>query len=146
MSIPEAPKKNATKVGSCDAKRGFFTLYDCGKPAPAQCSACKRNLCSEHFPKGISRCVECAAKAKMSSQFANSDKAEIEAEARSSYHDLMVAYRNRETQLKKNKGSSIYLGKNLGAYYQHFDIRSFDIELSSIADMSDSPDEVFFDS
>ena len=129
---------------ACDAKRGFFTLYDCGKPSQAQCSSCERQLCFEHFPQKLSRSLECEAQALTP---ASASEHQSSAEPASETHlDLIKAYQQRDQLLTEHKGSAIYLGTNLGQYYQAYDLRSFDIELSNISDLADSPDEVFFDS
>lgn len=123
---------------TCEAKRGFFTLYDCPKPADETCNKCKRKLCHEHKPLGDSLCLECVAKGKT---IKKSEKEEVSAR-----DHLVNAYVYRNKALHDNKGTTIYFGHELTSYYSAFDLRSFDIELSRIAEMTDSPDEIFFDS
>jgi|GEM_PF-3511929 len=130
---------------ACDAKRGFFTLYDCGKSSQAQCSSCQRQLCLEHFPQKLSRCLECEAQALTPAPALASEHETAESVPQT-HLDLIKAYQQRDQLLTEHKGSAIYLGTNLGQYYQAYDLRSFDIELSNISDLADSPDEVFFDS
>lgn len=127
----------------CQAKRGFFTLYDCGKASVSECTGCGRALCAEHFPEKLPACLECEAKRQPALQFSTSESHNKQVE--SPYHDLLTAYSLRNTSLEK-ADSALYLGQTLGDYYQSYDLRSFDIELSNIADLADSPDEIFFDS
>ena len=132
---------------ACEAKRGFFTLYDCGKPATKTCSLCQRSLCGEHFPKQLNCCIECEAESLDNIAFTTlDDEPEILPEQARPLHNLVAAYRSRREYLIKEKGKSIYLGQNLHQYYTPFDLRSFDTELSQVEELADSPDEVFFDS
>ena len=55
------------------------------------------------------------------------------------------AYKVRKDSLKENS-QTIYFGKDLGTYYSDYDISAFDVEFSDLAEMSDSPDEIYFDS
>lgn len=144
--------KDNTTPGSqgadmCEAKRGFFTLYDCGKPSAVVCTGCKRPLCAEHHPEKLSVCLECEAKKHGGIDFPTVEKDyDTSGVEEKPLQNLLAAYKNRQQSLSKEKGKAIYLGKNLNDYYKPYDLRSFDIELSNIADLSDSPDEVFFDS
>ena len=116
-------------MSSCQAKRGFFTLYDCPKEGTKQCPTCHRQLCEEHFPNSLTECVECAAK-----QTEPSDNVVV--------HSYQVRHKN----LLNSSTSNIYFGSNLNDYYDQYDLRAFDIELSNLGDLVDSPDEIFFDS
>ena len=115
----------------CEAKRGVFTLYDCPKESAQQCSDCERFLCLEHQLKSNERCLECLSK--------KTNLTEIE-------DPLIKSYRIRDTMMKDKEYKPIYLGKSISKYYSSYDIRAFDVELASIADMADSPDELFYDS
>ena len=115
----------------CQAKRGFFTLYDCPKESAQQCDDCGRKLCLEHQPKSNNFCLECVAKKK------NTDEIK---------DPLVQSYSIRDTMMKDKEYKPIYLGKSISEYYSSYDIRAFDVELASIADMADSPDELFYDS
>ncbi len=97
-------------MSSCQAKRGFFTLYDCPKLADKTCSKCNRELCNEHFPDSLTACVECTAK-----QQTNSDNLAVR------------SYQVRHQNLLKKEPSNIYFGKNLTEYYDQYDLRAFDI-------------------
>lgn len=121
---------------NCQAKRGFFTLYDCGKEDRAVCLTCKRSLCHEHFPEDMKECLECFA---LKNSF-------IDKETPMSRQHLVTAYKARQNMLRENKGKTIFLGSDLDQFYSQYDLRSFDLELSSIAEMADSPDEIYFDS
>ena len=129
----------------CEAKRGFFTLYDCGKEARVRCKSCQRQLCLEHFPVKQSQCLECEAKSKQQVAFTNSGNYQKRQET-VPHQDLLAAYHKRDKCLSDKDRKDIYLGRNLSDYYKAYDLRSFDVELSNIADLADSPDEVFFDS
>ena len=112
----------------CEAKRGFFVLYDCTKEAAVQCSGCKRHLCNEHHLPGDPRCLECEAKRKESD------------------HEMVEVYRERHQMHRNENQRTIHLGSGLGDYYDRYDIHSFNLALASVADLSDAPDESFFDS
>ena len=49
----------------CRAKRGFFSLRDCGEMAVKQCALCGRPVCSMHLSpqSGFSRCLDCEGRA-----------------------------------------------------------------------------------
>lgn len=113
----------------CQAKRGFFTLYDCPKEAVNTCSGCDRTLCLEHFPQKNKKCLECLA-----------------AEVKNTKDVAVKSYQERHKTLSHEGTASIYIGSDLTSFYDQYDLRSFDIELSNIGDMADSPDEIFFDS
>lgn len=116
-------------MSSCQAKRGFFTLYDCPKESVRECPTCHRQLCDEHFPSTLTECVECAAK-----------------QSEESDNIVVRSYQVRHQNLIKKSTSNIYFGHQLSDYYDRYDLRAFDIELSNIGDLVDSPDEIFFDS
>lgn len=115
-------------MSKCEAKRGLFTLYDCLKPASFQCSVCNRSVCKEHGDQARSTCLECLARAEQG------------------YIEKLAPYKTREGLLKRHRGQLKHLGKSLDAYYDKFDIASFDIALKDIEDLSDCPDSLYFDS
>ena len=119
----------------CQAKRGFFSLYDCPKQGVSTCKRCRRLLCHEHLPQNRKICYECASQAKLKT-----------ADSYSIDKQITDTYRLRTEHLKNKDNKTIYFGTDLGDYYSSYDIRTFDIELSNIADMADSPDELYFDS
>ena len=130
MSVDQSEKAN-----NCESKRGFFTLYNCPKPAASQCSECCRNLCAEHLPKEASICLECQA------------QKHVEQDAAAGSENLLLqSYHLRHVMMSEASYKPIYLGDSLTDYYSSYDVRAFDVELASIADMADSPDELFFDS
>jgi len=115
----------------CESKRGFFVLYDCQKESMKICPDCNRHLCLEHYQQSDDLCLECQAKS------AKIDKND---------YSQVSGYKIRQRRLSDNDTSVFYFGTELGAYYDSYDIRSFDMELANVADMADSPDEIFFDS
>lgn len=116
-------------MSQCEAKRGFFTLYDCTKEANRTCAECGRTVCNEHMSIKQSICYECLAKSMSAI-----DEPHIH------------AYQLRHVMLTQHKGQSIHFGTELSEYYDLYDISSFDIKLAKITEMADSPDELFFDS
>jgi len=121
-------------MNTCEAKRGFFTLYDCPKDVCVQCSECKRQLCAEHSDKEKQLCLECIAK---KSDHENSlDSASL----------TRQAYQARSKSMADKRENTVYFGSDLHSYYSKSNIRSFDIELSELSELSDSPDELYFDS
>ena len=115
----------------CHAKRGFFTLYDCGKDAQKQCSHCQRFLCHEHFPREQEICLECQAQ---------------RTSAKNSSDLIVSTYRERHDLMSSASYKPIYYGTDLIKYYSAYDARAFDVELSSLTEVQDSPDELYYDS
>ncbi len=116
---------------TCESKRGFFILYDCKKESTDICPECKRHLCPEHFQISEKICYECQAKSVSNEK---------------DTYSQLESYRIRQKRLSDDERTVFYFGTDLGSYYDSYDIRSFDMELANIADMDDSPDEIFFDS
>ena len=52
-------------MDTCQARRGFLLLHDCGNPATYTCETCNRTMCTEHMSSrsGYKSCLECQAKA-----------------------------------------------------------------------------------
>ena len=59
---------------------------------------------------------------------------------------VIRSYQVRHKNLLSKGTSNIYFGHSLSEYYDQYDLRAFDLELGSLSDMVDSPDEIFFDS
>jgi len=51
-------------TGMCLAKRGFFTLRGCDRPAMKNCEQCGQPTCKQHLSMrtGMKFCMDCAAK------------------------------------------------------------------------------------
>ena len=115
-------------MSQCQGKRGFYTLYDCGKRAVGACSVCERSLCGEHLSNsGV--CYECIAASKQAQENLN-----------------VRPYAMRHRMYLNKNFQPVHFGIELSSYYDQYDVDSFNIELASIADMAGSPDELFYDS
>lgn len=115
----------------CEGKRGLFSLYDCKKEANHQCKQCQRALCNEHIANDKLICYECLA---------NQEDGENAQDLQS------IPYKLRDKMMRSKEFRPIHFGDKLSEYYNAFDARTFSVELASVVDVADSPDELFFDS
>ena len=51
-------------MDTCQARRGFLILHDCGAPSTSTCDTCQRPMCSEHMSSrsGYKTCLDCYSK------------------------------------------------------------------------------------
>jgi hypothetical protein len=100
-------------TSSCQVKRGFFVLRDCGKTIQFYCSECGRGICEEHRAKGPSStiCVDCEARQP---RFATDPDEDI--------------YTYRHQYYQRSDYQPLYGGRNYDSYYDDYDVRSFEPE------------------
>ena len=108
-------------MGSCMAKRGFFSLRDCGEMAVKQCALCGRPMCSAHLSprSGFTNCLDCDA--RQSERDALGQPAD----------DPNWAYRYRDRYYSTSGYAPLYTGSRYDSYYDRYDTRSFDSNMAS---------------
>jgi hypothetical protein len=122
-------------MDTCKILRGFLTLRDCGNPAAANCSACGRSVCSEHLAagSGFMQCLDCHARASAGSP----ERAPQGTET----FGADWAYGYRHAYYQSSGYRPIYSGIGRDAYYDDYDVRSFDPALNHRASSLVDDDE-----
>ena len=113
----------------CQCTRGFFTLRPCAADAPQTCPHCQRRICAEHW---LARavppcCVECAARAD-------------EARSIDDNYSPLWFHSYRHSYYTSSGYRPIYLGTQIGAYYDPYDVRGFDPADAANAGGAGGPD------
>ena len=113
----------------CRAKRGFFSLRDCGEMAVKQCALCGRPVCSMHLSpqSGFSRCLDCEGRASEQQVL---DKNQ-QAPADQPLDDPAWSYRYRDRYYSRSGYTPVYAGHYYDSYYDRYDTRSFDSGMAS---------------
>jgi hypothetical protein len=103
------------------AKRGFFSLRDCGEMAVKNCALCGRPMCSAHLSprSGFVNCLDCDA--RQSEQTALGQPTD----------DPNWTYRYRDRYYSSAGYAPIYAGTHYDSYYDRYDTRSFDSSMAS---------------
>ena len=117
----------------CRARRGFFSLRDCGETAVKQCALCARPMCSPHLSpqSGFTRCLDCEGRAvekQVLSKDVPSPRAEKLAEPLT---DPAWTHRYRERYYSRTGYAPVYAGTYYDSYYDRYDTRSFDSSMAS---------------
>ena len=115
---------------TCKAKRGFFSLRDCGEQAVKKCALCSRPMCSRHLSKesGFSRCLDCdARKAEQKVVGTQPPRPDV---APGAVNDPAWPYRYRSSYWRSSRYSPIYGGYYYDPYYNAYDYRSFDSDMA----------------
>lgn len=104
----------------CMAKRGFFSLRDCGEPSTAQCRDCMRAMCSVHLSpgSGYKRCLDCEARKPVADTHDNYN-----------YTDPVWPYRYRRGYYSSRHYGPMYSGRYYDNYYNDYDYRTFDRDM-----------------
>jgi hypothetical protein len=112
---------------SCQARRGFFSLRDCGERAVKQCAICTRQMCSSHLSpqSGFTRCLDCEGRAV--------EREVLSAPPRTddALTDPAWAQRYRDRYYSRARYAPVYLGTYHDPYYDRYDTRSFDSDMAS---------------
>ena len=125
---------------TCRARRGFFSLRDCGERALKQCALCSRPMCSQHLSprSGHSRCLDCEGRAVEKDVLATppgprkgTPPPPLEAPAGNALTDPAWPQRYRERYYSRAGYAPLYAGAYYDTYYDRYDTRSFDSDLAS---------------
>jgi hypothetical protein len=112
----------------CRAKRGFFSLRDCGEMAVKQCALCGRPVCSMHLSpqSGFTNCLDCAGR-----QAENAALGQQQPPPDQPLDDPGWTYRYRDRYYSRSGYAPVYTGSHYDSYYDRYDTRSFDSNMAS---------------
>src|SRR6058998_2344200 len=99
----------------CRAKRGFFSLRDCGEMSVKQCAGCGRPMCSQHLSpqSGFTRCLDCEGRAVEKEAIAKKDSPPPS----KPLDDPTWSYRYRDRYYSRSGYAPIYTGYYYDSYY-----------------------------
>jgi hypothetical protein len=126
---------------TCRARRGFFSLRDCGEPAVKQCALCARPMCSPHLSpqSGFTRCLDCEGRAVERNVLSTPGKKK-DAPVKP-LTDPAWTHRYREGYYSRSGYTPIYAGSYSDSYYDRYDTRSFDSSMASSGPSSTLADD-----
>jgi hypothetical protein len=112
----------------CRAKRGFFSLRDCGETSVKKCALCGRSMCSQHLSpmSGFTRCLDCDGRAA-EKEVVDPKKPQPE----QPLNDPTWSHRYRDRYYHAAAYAPIYTGTHHDSYYDSYDTRSFDSDMAS---------------
>ena len=118
---------------SCQSKSGFFSLRDCDQPPLNNCATCGRPTCMRHMSpaSGMTNCLDCGARQQEPQQQTEEEDAVPAGASASGEYDDEWTYGYRHRYYAAGY-APIYAGHHYSNYYDDYDTRSFD------SDMSDS--------
>ena len=121
---------------TCRARRGFFSLRDCGEASVKQCALCARPMCSPLLSprSGFTRCLDCEGRAVEKDVLAAPGKKKNAPPPRSVDEPLTNpawAHRYREGYYSRSGYVPFYTGAYYDSYYDRYDTRSFDSGMAS---------------
>src|SRR5262249_42006395 len=113
----------------CRAKRGFFSLRDCGEMAVKQCALCGRPVCSMHLSpqSGFTNCLDCEGRQSENQALQNQQQAPQD----QPLDDPTWSYRYRDRYYSRSGYAPVYTGRYYDSYYDRYDTRSFDSSMAS---------------
>jgi hypothetical protein len=122
----------------CRAKRGFFSLRDCGEMSVKQCALCGRPMCSHHLSpmSGFTRCLDCEGRSAEKDVVAQKSQPQSQAQKTpppapdQPLTDPSWPYRYRNRYYDRGY-APIYTGVYYDSYYDRYDTRSFDSSMAS---------------
>ncbi len=135
----------------CRAKRGFFSLRDCGEMAVKQCVSCSRPMCAKHLSpaSGFTRCLDCDARSAEKAALGAKQPQQPQppgqplppqprgqplpppAQSDEALTDPTWPYRYRSRYYRSYSYSPFYFGSYYDPYYDDYDLRSFDSDMAS---------------
>jgi len=122
----------------CRAKRGFFSLRDCGEMAVKQCALCGRPVCSMHLSprSGFTNCLDCDGRqaendALHQNQQQQPNQQQQQATPDQPLDDPGWTYRYRDRYYSRSGYAPVYMGSHYDSYYDRYDTRSFDSSMAS---------------
>jgi hypothetical protein len=112
----------------CAVRRGFFVLRECGRTAIAVCSACARPVCAEHSAplSAPPLCSECHARQQSTGD-----------DTSTAWTDPAWPISYRHVYYREQNYHPVATAGGHDAYYDDYDVRSFDQEPSSEEPSSD---------
>ncbi len=120
---------------TCRARRGFFSLRDCGETAVKQCALCSRPMCSPHLSprSGFTRCLDCDGRAVEKDVLAAPGKKKDAAPPRPDepLTDPAWSHGYRDRYYSRTGYAPLYAGTYYDSYYDSYDTRSFDSSMAS---------------
>ena len=120
---------------SCQARRGFFSLRDCGERAVKQCAICARQMCSAHLSpqSGFTRCLDCEGRQSENAalQQPTQQQKQQAPPPDQPLTDPSWSYRYRDRYYSRYGYAPIYTGAYYDSYYDRYDTRSFDSSMAS---------------
>jgi len=131
---------------TCRARRGFFSLRDCGEMAVRQCILCGRPMCSPHLSpqSGFTRCLDCEGRAVEKDVLATPGYRKDPAPpppADQPLTDPVWPHRYRERYYSRTGYAPFYAGSYHDSYYDRYDTRSFDSSMASSGPSSRMADD-----
>jgi hypothetical protein len=129
---------------TCRAKRGFFSLRDCGETSAKQCALCGRPVCSHHLSpqSGFSRCLDCEGRAGEKDVLTTPGPKKKDAPPPpppdQPITDPAWSYRYRDRYYSQMHYAPLYAGLYYDSYYDRYDTRSFDSGMASSGPSSSS--------
>jgi len=137
-------------MDKCRARRGFFSLRDCGEMAAKQCAMCGRPVCSQHLSpqSGFSRCLDCEGRQEEQSAVNGGAAAKQQQQQQQQQttpdqplNDPAWSYRYRDRYYSRYGYAPIYAGYYHDTYYDRYDTRSFDSDMASRGPSSSALDD-----
>jgi len=132
---------------TCRARRGFFSLRDCGERAAKQCALCSRPMCSPHLSSksGYTRCLDCEGRAVEKDVLATPGKKQKDAAPPRTVDEPLTdpawANRYRDNYYSRTGYMPFYAGTYYDSYYDSYDTRSFDSDMASTGPASALADD-----
>jgi hypothetical protein len=120
-------------MNECAAQRGFLMFRDCGNPATGECADCGRPMCSEHLAASTNYtvCLDCLARRPNNEWNTTNDRE--------------YAYGFRHAFYTTAGFAPIGLAA-ADAFYNDYDIRSFDSRRKHAVDLDEEREPSFGDS
>src|SRR5258706_5429683 len=117
----------------CRAKRGFFSLRDCGEMAVKQCALCGRPVCSMHLSSrsGFTNCLDCEGRQSENQVLQPKQQQQQQVPPDQPLSDPGWSYRYRNGYYSRSGYAPIYAGHYYDSYYDRYDTRSFDSSMAS---------------
>jgi hypothetical protein len=117
----------------CRAKRGFFSLRDCGEMVVKQCALCGRPVCSMHLSprSGFTNCLDCEGRASEREVLQQPKQQQQQVPPDQPLSDPGWSYRYRDRYYSRTGYAPIYAGHYYDSYYDRYDTRSFDSSMAS---------------
>jgi hypothetical protein len=123
-------------MNECAAQRGFLMFRNCGNPATSECGTCGRPMCSEHLAasSGFTTCLDCSAR--------RPGDAWNKTEGR----EWAYGFRHNFYTVAGYAPIGLAAAVAADAFYDDYDVRSFDSRAKHAADLDEEREPSFGDS